>query len=236
MKCKFSFEVPLKNIELQREISDYIFAIAPWFENATYRDFVLEHRADMPLYLDNGAYEQGASIDVKKFVELVRFLEPEVVIAPDVYGDGNGTIDLTRRFFSFELPRLTRVMIVPQGRSVSEWTECFQTLTSEFKDYFHIVGLPRIMYPNRLFLAEYSFELSGKPVHVLGCPDPSEVPPILNSSKILVESLDTSYPTRIALNKTGLSDRIDFLNDRVSPKALRDAVKQFFSMIGITKS
>jgi len=212
MKCKFSFEVPLKNIELQREISDYIFAIAPWFENATYRDFVLEHRADMPLYLDNGAYEQGASIDVKKFVELVRFLEPEVVIAPDVYGDGN------------------------QGRSVSEWTECFQTLTSEFKDYFHIVGLPRIMYPNRLFLAEYSFELSGKPVHVLGCPDPSEVPPILNSSKILVESLDTSYPTRIALNKTGLSDRIDFLNDRVSPKALRDAVKQFFSMIGITKS
>jgi len=230
MTCKFSFEVPLKSLELQVEFSDYIFAIAPWFENETYRNFVHEHRSQLPLYLDNGAYEQGASIDIEKYIELIRTLHPDVVVAPDVYSDSKGTIELTRQFFKHSLPTDTKVMIVPQGRSIIEWTRCLRTLYSEFENRFHLVGIPRVMYPNRLFLSVYSFKLTSKPIHILGCPDPNELPEIFDSG-VPVESLDTSYPTRKALGKVGLDDRIDFFNDRVSFKSMQKAVNEFFQLI-----
>ena len=231
----FAFETPHKNLEFQALYGDYIYANAPWIESDGYVDFVLSRSERMQIYLDNGAYENHESVSVKEYLSIIEALRPNVVVVPDVIGNRPATIRRVKEFFNAGPPSgpgAPKYMIVPQGGSNDEWVTCFHTLLRMYRHDFHLVGLPRKMYPSRLILARHVYNLSKKPLHLLGCVDPSEIAGIL-ASNTPIASVDTSWPARKALGKTGPKDRIDFENDELDQDAFEAALMTFYDKIGL---
>jgi len=230
MNVKLAFEAPLKSLELSSKFGDYLFAIALWLKHSEYSDFVLGRPESMELYLDNGCYEQGASIDIREYVGYIEGLQPDVAVVPDVYLNYPDTIRMAGVFFKEHLPQTTKYMLVPQGKTMSEWVLCYHKLLRMFRHRFSIVGIPRNMFPHRLQLVRHVYNISKKDIHILGCVEPSEIAGIL-ASNVPVVSIDTSWPARYVLGKLGKEDRIDFETDEIGFQEFDGAVKEFLRRI-----
>jgi hypothetical protein len=234
--CTMAFETPLANLDFSSMFGDYIFALAHLVETEPdYAHWIMNRAEDMELYLDNGAYELGSSIDVKHYASVIESLQPDVAIAPDTMQDREKTIRLSKSFFELGAPKGPKYMIVPQGKTTDEWVLCLHTLVRMFRHEFHMIGIPRCMYPRRLQLARHAQKFTKKPIHLLGCVDPSEIAGILQSN-MNVQSLDTSWPARHALGKLGPQDRIDFHTDDLEFEVFQASVSEFLRRIDPRKN
>lgn len=229
MNTIIAYEAPLKSLELSSKFGDYLFAIAVWLKHEEYSDFIMNRNEHVGLYLDNGCYEKGSSINILEYIEIIEALRPDVIVAPDVYLNMQETLRMTKAFFDKKRPH-AKYMIVPQGRDTEEWIRCFHTMVRMFRHEFQVIGIPRNMYPKRLSLIRHVYNFAKKDIHLLGCVEPSEIAGIL-SSNIPILSMDTSWPGRFALGRTGPEDRIDFESDEISFESFDNAVKEFIKRI-----
>lgn len=229
--CKYAFETPFKNLDYASMCGDYIFALAHLVDtNPEYAHWITNRAEETELYLDNGAYELGQAMDLTRYVHIIESLQPNVVVVPDAMSDMAKTVSLAKQFFDQKIPAGIHYMIVPQGKTTDEWLLCLHKMTRMFRHRFHIIGIPRVMHPRRLQLARHAHSFVKKPIHILGCVTTSEIAGIL-SSYVPVVSLDTSWPARHALGKTGPKDRIDFENDDLDFDQFQKSVEIFLNEI-----
>jgi hypothetical protein len=231
LTCQFAFEVPFANLDYASMFGDYIFALAHLIDtNPVYANWVTNRAEGMELYLDNGAYELGHSMDIDHYVHIIEALQPTVAVVPDVMSDLPKTLNLTKQFFDKKLPTGTQYMVVPQGKTTDEWIICLHKMTRMFRHKFQIIGIPRVMYPRRLQLARHAHSFTTKPIHILGCVETSEIAGML-SSYVPIRSLDTSWVARHALGKTGHKDKLDFETDNLDFNTFQNSVNTFLNQI-----
>jgi hypothetical protein len=89
--------------------------------------------------LDNGAAEQGASIDMKVLIKIVEKLRPNEVVAPDVLYNYRQTVRATTKFCQLIKDFDVDVMGVPQGQTSIEWWSCLQQIV----DAVDCIGLSK---------------------------------------------------------------------------------------------
>lgn len=207
-----AFETPKKSLDLGFMHSDYVFALAHLWEDSWYRNAMFKQQAEgKKIYLDNSAFELKASINFDRYLNIIREIEPDVVVVPDALGNIAETIKLAK-FFYQSLPgsmlTQTKFMIVPQGKDTRERLKCFHILRS-FGYPFQVVGLPRHACPNRfeLLLNLRKFVPKAR-IHYLGLPDPQE----LRGIGPFIDSLDTSWPAKFAAGRD-LTKMLDFEKD-----------------------
>lgn len=159
------------------------------------------------LVLDNGTFELGIA-DVSATLKVARTLKPFEVVCPDAYQDKDKTLKL---FHAHALPLsevATRVMIVPQGKSVVEWVECLDTMMQSktmSKMGPITIGVPKVLdsYPGgrsaALAWVETHVRGWGSPyprevqVHLLGMWRWLSTPMQLISSFPYIRSFDTTW-------------------------------------------
>lgn len=204
---KIAFEAPIGNTQYALSMSDYIFAIAPMLKVPEYAEAVRAERERYqstltfkPLYIDNGEYE-GRRMSVGEYLELCYDWRPEVVVAPDVIGDAEKTVELASKFFE-ELPpsgnRPFRIMVVLQGLNDDQKIACGKRLALDYD--FDIIGLGLgaffKVWRGRLLFVRYLLKgvLPLRGVHILGIANLAD----LCFWSAFAESVDTSLPFHLA--------------------------------------
>ena len=103
--------------------------------------------------LDNSAYElqhqTGAGMHADAVLTAAQRISATEVICTDVLYNGPATITATRHFLSHAattpLPKGTRFIGVPQGRTRSEWLACYAALVA--MPQITVIGLSKLSVP-----------------------------------------------------------------------------------------
>ena len=118
-------------------------------QNDYYREFYRERsEAGDFIILDNGAFEFQTSISAQELFAAARFVQPSVIVLPDVLRDAEATYEATKdalRFWNGLRPELhfqnePSFMVVPQGKDLEEWFACWKKLRF-VGPYINIIGL-----------------------------------------------------------------------------------------------
>lgn len=233
MDIKVGFTTPVANLDLAVQYSDYLFLTAKMLEFDSTITFLHEMDENVSVYLDNGAYELGESVSVNDYITLAETFQPDVIIVPDRIKSMKRTIELAKAFFE-EIPqswlRERQIMIVPQGRDLNEWRHCFLVMFRLFQGQFHLVGVPKYLYPSRLSAIRFVWSKCRKPCHLLGCQDPSELGQLVTSNAPVL-SVDTTWPARYALGK--LDQPLTFDEEGLTRQSFEEAIRVFYEKAGI---
>ncbi len=156
------------------------------------------------ILLDNGAFE-GRELSNAQLNEAARRVVADEVVLPDVKGDGAAT--LRRSWSALGKLATTRVVFVPQGKDVEEWSKCLRAWLRRWegsewsKTYTLTIGITSLRDPEtkeqvKGVRAALMLEASktAYPLHLLGIGDPylfaSEDLPM--ALKCAVRGVDTS--------------------------------------------
>lgn len=161
---------------------------------------------DKYLILDNGAAE-GEAIPFVTLLKAGKYIGANEIIIPDTLCNINET--LNQAFACIEHMDILcddeyrpKIMLVPQGKDLEEWLECFNEM--QVIDY-DTVGIPKILckmagpHARMKMLMAIASELKGREVHLLGCHnDPTEIRTIqqLEERKLIapVRGVDSAMP------------------------------------------
>ena len=162
---RFAPIVPMSMMEEIRT-ADYHLVIAPMLRVHEYYEFYRDAKGFK--ILDNGAAE-GKSVSPQDLLMWADAIQADEVVAPDVYGHMDGTVDLLRHFVHFADG--WKIMAVMQSTTWPQFDYIFKTA-------LHLnantLALPRVMCEHmgpfaRLVAAEMIRSASDIEVHALGC-------------------------------------------------------------------
>lgn len=216
-------EAPISLFEHSKKFNDYSYALIHlYLENERYRKFFDQEVKDgRMVYLDNSCFEKKEPFPTDKIIEVCESLKPEIVIAPDVLGDGFTT---TEYFKSFKKKLETasfkpKIMAIAQGKGEEEFFKCYELFSKDPE--VELIGIPyhikfyhnylknvnsdtlkfvmaRRTLINRLLKSGYLNP--QKKHHLLGCSDPVEFQSYINQNKYnFLYSVDTSCPVMMAM-------------------------------------
>lgn len=211
MTIKFSFESPIQLLESSKNYNDYEYALVHLFDkHPEYLAFYEAQIKKRPMYLDNSAYELGASFDPKEFHKWVgHFAKLNAnnlyYFLPDYPGDGAKTVEAAKSF-----PRIpgAKAIGVIHGSTFGEMLDnanrlapycdmfALPMLKENFNNEDYYSGLSgRTLARQKLVkLLNAGFEagiIPTKPLHLLGCLLPQEFQLYKEGE---VYSADTSNP------------------------------------------
>lgn len=204
---KIAIIAPLHHLEEIRT-QDFHLLVAPWFRYKEYKDFYLELRKQKPkdyIIMDNGAWEKGAAVSDERIIKLAKEVKANMIVCPDVFMDGAKTVERTTTFLSSYREKGFSYMVVPQGKSLVEFIDCYKQLLKTDPD---MIGLgARVVDTSgqlRRFVAKY-LSPEGPPLHLLGLLDLTELQAVYDCKRVL--SVDTSYPFKAAVDNI---QKLDF--------------------------
>lgn len=183
-----------------------------YLEDPKYAKFFRQRRAlGEIILLDQGAAELGAAIEDGDFIDVIRHLRPQLIVAPDVLHDGPATVKRTEAFLLRYRDLLescgTDVLAVPQGKTSEECLATFET----FHEHPGVqwLGISKFHYTKfgsrEVFLRQLAAAEVRKPCHLLGVH--GLVYDIFWEGDFqFVESVDTAKPIKLGLQKLSLSE------------------------------
>ncbi len=175
-------------------------------QDKTYREFYLSRRRSGDfIILDNGAYE-GATFDAGNYLDLIKTLDPQVVVLPDTpYEDGRKTFLDSLTFMKLALASSYQgeFMAVPQA-TLNDWHNWW-LWTRSFLDIKEVtwIGLSKLLKRTFDDFGEYARAEMAKQItklrpginiHALGMLDGSFVDFDALLTQGIVKSLDTGAP------------------------------------------
>jgi hypothetical protein len=222
---KLASEVPasLLHESWYKRMTDYDFVIASHcLQNNEYYQYYCQPRGERELYLDNGAFENGKSIDVPKYLEIIKNLSPNVVVLPDVVNDCFTTVMASKSFLNDVVNSNSilfegiKFMFVLQGKSMDEYLYSFEKILSIY--HVSLIGVPYHQFYRPTFfkktnIIERCIE-KGVKIHILGLPNPFELVDLLQFGDVM-ESFDTSLPVVSGLHNK-LFDLYEWQSDKVN--------------------
>jgi hypothetical protein len=141
--------------------------------------------------LDNGAYEGGA-IHFEDLIVLAESLRVDEVVIPDVIKNAALTLQNIHKYIK-EVPDLFKVAVVPQGRTINEFLECFSEVSKMtnidticFPKWLGKFRPAVIHYLQTQKMLSYKFDY-----HLMGLDDPTE---LFCYKGMDIRSVDTSMP------------------------------------------
>ena len=124
--------------------------------------------------MDNGVVETGEAAPAADLLRIARRLGLSEVIAPDVIGQADETLRLSREMVDMvsAVPDAPAVMVVPQGSSRGEWRRCLWEMVSWKAECIGISRFARAHTPDRGSLIEDVIRTGWVgDIHLLGCPE-----------------------------------------------------------------
>lgn len=182
---------PLSHLELMEEGTAGYFVLAHLYaKDPRYRDFLkFEKQRSKFVLLDNGAAENSL-VTEEVLIRVVKELNPDEVIAPDVLFDASQTMYNLQSFVeAMQRENLSsNILFCPQGRTKQEWIQCYKFGLNHPE--VSTIGLSKIAVPwawmgargdkaimeSRHECVDYLEEndLIKKPIHLLGAGNPDE--------------------------------------------------------------
>ena len=158
-----------------------------------YRD--LKQRGDF-IILDNGKAE-GVSLTDEELLEAVNRLDPTVVVAPDIIGQGAESLEVTLDFLDWMDTRSSvAVMGIPHlnGQDVDSFYRHFEILEADSR--ITMIGISKYAVPegmSRVLLVE-GIQSSLTPIHLLGLSQVDGVlEPLMYSNTLPILGIDSSH-------------------------------------------
>ena len=196
-------ELPVSSLQLS-EVTDYDFVIASYCEdNDEYKEFYKNMRQSLArnrfMVLDNGAFENGQSMEFADYAEVVKELRPDQVVLPDVINDARITIEMSDEFLNRALGILPTpgYMGVLQGESINDYLYCLEFYIRKSKHHpIRTIGIPYHMFYRPTLLRKTNIIEICKEhnllIHILGLPNPYEILDLMKFD--LISSIDSSLP------------------------------------------
>jgi hypothetical protein len=160
--------------------------------------------------LDNGAAEQGHSIEASDLFYMALELHPNVLVCPDVLKDKDATLSATNHFLDSYADPLTKagikLMAVPQGKTAEEWYNAFIWFHSD--PTIEWIGVSKYVagaFSNRLGALTAIKSVMKKKCHLLGLADDSRI--IVDEKRFkFVQSTDSAVPVKLGMQHLELND------------------------------
>jgi hypothetical protein len=128
--------------------------------------------------LDNGAFENSASMSFERLAAITDKIEPQILVLPDVIGSWEATVGVTLNAnaqVDLIRGRKPALMVVPHGRTVRECLKCLSAQLEIRPSYIALSRLYRLLDASRLQLLHEIrrfLRLEGikfvKGIHLLG--------------------------------------------------------------------
>ena len=187
----------------------YRMALAHWvLDNQLYAKKI---RLDDPyILMDNGAFE-GSQVEVALLNEATTRIAASEVVLPDTPGNARET--LQKSWASLGRIASKRIMFVPQGNSIEEWSDCLTAWLIKWEEsswketYVLSLGITSLRIPGSTKPQIGSrFELikkvikTGYPAHLLGVPNTEEflTRELPEALRLGVRGFDTSLAFALA--------------------------------------
>lgn len=194
---ELAVETPAHLIPTFGQITDFDFVIGSYCkEHPEYLEGYKQHRwsnSQRKLILDNGAFENGHSMDPHVFMGLARELNATILVLPDSLGDSDTTLANAQKWFH-KFKDVGQVMGVLQGRTMDDYDLCLDVYARMGVDY---IGIPYHSIDRGLWMSQRQKDLASLRIHILGLRNPFEVLDFRQYP--FVVSLDTSLPVGSAL-------------------------------------
>lgn len=162
-------------------------------------------RAEGHVILDNSAYELKRSVDTLMVWEAADITRPDVIVLPDVYLDGPGTVRETTKVFDDWMriresaPWKSEFMVIPQGKTFEEWVRCAEAFAGlpEIEWW----GVPRnfreVLKRSRMEGIDICHALNPyRKIHLFGFSD-DYIDDLITARDPLVYSIDSTTPIRV---------------------------------------
>lgn len=210
---KISHEVPLSLLEESLTFNDYQYVLPTlWNRYPQYKEFMLNYRQQPNSFIiaDNGIFE-GEVLDNAEQLKLIEELQPDLYIVPDEWNDSTMTAKNAKHWTQYNLPFKTKLMVVLQGKTMSDIHQLYQQCIDLGYTHFAI-NHSSIVYQSlcesdieianqsvgRVMLIEYlrtqNMIKDHHYIHLLGASTPQEFTYYRDNLPNLVNSVDTSNP------------------------------------------
>lgn len=212
--------LPSKMLPIYGSLNNADFALAHVaVQDRDYADYY-EARAARGVFvtLDNGAYELGRSVDLSEWFVATMKIKPAEVWIPDVFEDGQATIELMEETVAKLNPDFQpRLAGVPQGKTWEEWLRCYARMVRS--GMVSTIGVPKHLrnkHPEGRLgaleeLKQRKLVLPSLQYHCLGVNDMWEVSRISLRAP-WVRSIDSAAPVHLAMN------HMNFFSNEVPPR------------------
>lgn len=172
------------------------------------KNYLLHYKREIKkgnfVIMDNGAFE-GEDLSNEQLYQLYLMLEPTELVLKDILYGGEESFKVTEESYNFFKARnvKSKLMGVPQGKSLDEWCEQAKKVIDLGVD---TIGIPRVLAKidpnNRIraaeFVRDYNLDVD---IHLLGAAeDFGETKEVLESTNI--RSMDTSLAYMLAQKET----------------------------------
>lgn len=188
---KFYIIPPVNHLDLMHYGDRYFCLAHLYLSNEQYANFFKQLDKDCFITLDNSAAER-ALVTEEKLLQIVKELQPNEVIAPDILFDNTATLSNLLSFINKMknkgLLKKTNIFGCPQGTCIINWLDCYKKMLDI--EEVSVIGLSKIAVP-KCFLNKENDEgilearhkcydlleesnLIQKPIHLLGAGDMRE--------------------------------------------------------------
>lgn len=246
---KLSFEIPFNYLKVFSKYTDYNFVLAHNLSNKKYFDFYKNSKKFT--ILDNSAFELLSPIEGEELLDLAQQLKPDLVIAPDVMGSCEETLEKVEKFIMLVERKKIKIKIggVLQGKNINEYLMCYhlyrfckniEMICIPFDVPFNVYDLKSNSETNQWMLNRVSFLrylgekrliVKEKKYHLLGASNPIEI--LFYGGVLLDLSMDTSSPivhgakgilfTEKGLPGEKIKEKLDF-NMNLNKKQIKDII------------
>lgn len=163
--------------------------------------------------LDNGVIELG-SPDAKALYDVAKMIRPTIVVCPDAYMDAPKTLSYMHQHFLHLQSLHCDVMVVPQGRTMTEWLDCALEMLAQANSIQTgsgpiYVGMPKYLDVfselGRLHMVDRlvtDFKVESRDIHLLGIHSMLSVAAIVGKHPDVL-GVDSTLPVAAALHRTG---------------------------------
>ena len=228
-------EAPISVLNDVQVITGGDYALVHLFdEHPEYYDFFKKAVADgRNVILDNSLFELGVTFNPYEFHQHILNLRPTEYIIPDQFNSCTGTVMMAKQW-KRQFPNTPGISIgVVHGESLEEAIECYQQLEPlvdkiafNFADTFFTEALLNSTNPAHITgrqvlideLLKRGVMNTNKPVHLLGCTIMAEFLRYKNRKYNFIQSIDTSNPVLMAINKRSYIAALNGMDTKPSGK------------------
>jgi hypothetical protein len=209
---KISHELPLSLLEYSMDWNDYEYCLPHLLDkHSDYRQYFLDSRErDRFIIMDNGLFE-GVTHTTQDLLEKIDLIKPDIFIVPDEWNDSAITARNAKHWLQYKMPMRTKLMIVLQGKTVSDihllYQQCVDLGYTHFAFnhssivYQELGGSENALANQsvgRVLLIQYLLQQKvikdHHYIHLLGASTPQEFTFYRDAVPNLINSVDTSNP------------------------------------------
>lgn len=198
---KIFHEAPISLFNDIQDCTDGDYCLVHLYvSNKEYRNKFLEaKKKGREIILDNSVFELGEAFDKNIYIEVIKELEPDYYVIPDVLGDASATIENVKSFPKIEGSKSIGVV---QGNTIMFAKHCYESIVNNV-DVIAFTMLYPFMPCDSLIRMHERVDLikklyrwntidQKKPHHLLGVNLPQEI--IYMKEFPFIKSVDTSNP------------------------------------------